>query len=74
MNSTCGATPDDGNEVCHLPVGHKGWHRGRALVGRHGWPPNPTARRCPTCSAPAGQPCRTVTGRTMALAHRDRRR
>lgn len=32
----------------------------------------PTTRRCPTCSAPAGQPCRTVTGRPMALAHRDR--
>lgn len=34
---------------------------------------SPTVTRCPTCHAQPGDRCRTVTGRTMALAHRDRR-
>lgn len=33
----------------------------------------PYAHRCPTCSAVAGEPCRTVAGRPMTIFHRDRR-
>jgi hypothetical protein len=75
---TTGHPTGQGNETAghdqRTPTGHPqpGRAPDRTPPSKQGGP-GAHNRRCPNCSAAAGEPCTTVTGQAMTLTHRARK-